>query len=111
MRSWACLLLSVVEGRRRPVLLVGDVGAPRRAGALIVDLEQREVRHEARPRGAVPVVLARLEEHAVAGADHLDRAAAALREADTLGDPDGLGVRVRVQGRACDGGRVTAAPA
>jgi hypothetical protein len=32
------------------------------------------------------VVLARLEEHLIAGADHFDRAPAPLREADSLGD-------------------------
>ena len=49
-----------------------------------------------RRRGAVPVLLARLEEDAVAGADDLDRAARALAEADALGDPDRLAVRVGV---------------
>ena len=34
--------------------------------------------------GAVPVLLAGLEEDAVAGPDHLDRPAAPLREADAL---------------------------
>jgi hypothetical protein len=57
------------------------------------------VGHEAGRRGAVPVILARLEEHPVTGADHLDRGAAPLREADTLEDVDGLAVRVRVPGR------------
>ena len=50
--------------------------------ALVVDLEHREVRHEAVWRGAVPVLLARLEEDPVAGPDQLDWAAAALREAE-----------------------------
>jgi len=48
--------------------------------------------------GAVPVVLVGLEEHAVAGADDLDRAAAPLAQADALGDVDGLAVWVRVPG-------------
>src|SRR4029077_1119408 len=56
----------------------------------------RDVRHEARGRGAVPVVLARLEVHAIAGADLLDRAALALAAADALGDEDRLAERVRV---------------
>ena len=47
-------------------------------------------------RGAVPVVLAGLEEDAVAGSDQLDAAALALAEPDTLGDPDRLAERVRV---------------
>ena len=46
--------------------------------------------HEAVGRGAVPVVLAGLEEHAVAGADLLDRAAFALAATDALGDEDRL---------------------
>ena len=56
--------------------------------------------HEAVRRRAVPVLLAGLEEHAVAGADDLDRPASPLAEADALGDPDRLTVRVRVPGRA-----------
>jgi hypothetical protein len=54
------------------------------------------VGHEAIGRGAVPVVLAGLEEDAVAGADDLDRAALALAEADALGDEDVPTQRVRV---------------
>ena len=38
----------------------------------------------------MPVILARLEEHAVAGADDFDGSALALAEADALGDEDGL---------------------
>jgi len=49
------------------------------AVAFVVDLEHREVCHEARLRRAMPVILARLEEDPVARADHLDRAAAPLR--------------------------------
>jgi hypothetical protein len=44
----------------------------------------------------VPVIFAGLEEHAVARTDHLDGAASALREADALGDVDGLAVGVSV---------------
>src|SRR5262245_15724282 len=90
-------------GTRLPGLLrvlgIGDVLAPGRAGAL-VDLEHREVGHEAVGGGAVPVVLAGLEENAVAGVDLLDRSAAALAPADALGDVDGLAVGVGVPGRA-----------
>src|SRR5215207_10071585 len=85
---------SLVEGWRVAVLLVADVLAPRRGVAFVVDLHHREVGHEAVRGGAVPVVLAGLEEHAVTRADHLDRSAAALREADALGDVDGLAVGV-----------------
>ena len=67
--------------RRGVVLLVGDVLAPGRAVAFVIDLDHREVSHEAAGCGSVPVVLARLEEDAVTGPDDLDRAAAALREA------------------------------
>src|SRR3989442_972914 len=81
------------------VLLVGDVLAPRRAGAFVVDLDDREVGHEPARGGAVPVVLAGLEEDAVAGADDFDRAAPALRAADALGDVDRLAVGVGVPGR------------
>jgi hypothetical protein len=53
---------------------------------LLVDLLHGEVRHEAIRGSAVPVILARLEEHPIPGADHFDRAPAPLREADSLGD-------------------------
>ena len=59
-------------------------------------------------RGAVPVVLAGLEEDAVPGADLLDRAALALAEADALGDEDRLAVRVRVPGGSRAGREVHA---
>src|SRR5205085_6070608 len=84
-------------GRCR-VLLVADVVAPRDDAALIVGLLHGGVGHEPLRRGAVPVILARLEEDAIARADHLDLAATALAEADALGDPDRLAVRVRVPG-------------
>src|SRR2546422_69775 len=86
----------LADGRRCAVFLVADVRAPRRAVAFLVDLDHREVRHEARRCGAVPVVLIRLEEHAVARADHLDRRATALDETDALCDVDRLSVRMRV---------------
>jgi hypothetical protein len=73
-------------------VLPGDVLAPGRGVAIVVDLEHREVGHEAVRGGAVPVVLAGLEEHTLAWADHLDRPAAELREADPLGDVDDLAV-------------------
>ena len=93
----------------RRVLLVGDVVTPGRGVALIVDLEHRQMSHEAIRRCAVPVLLARLEEDAVAGPDHLDRPAAALREAEALGDEDGLAVRVGVPRRPCARREVNAA--
>ena len=71
--------------------------------AFRVDVEHRDVSHEARRRGAMPVVLARLEEHTVAGADDLDRPAATLGQADAFGDEDGLAVGMRVPRRAGPG--------
>ena len=58
------------------------------------------MRHETRRAGAVPVGLARLEEHPVARTDHLDRAALALAQADALQHPDRLPVRMGVPGGA-----------
>ena len=67
--------------------------------------------HESRRCSAVPVFLVRLEEHAVAGADDLDRAAATLCEADALEHVDRLAVRVRMPGGARAGCEVNAARA
>jgi alpha-1,2-mannosyltransferase len=74
---WASVLLTTAMACRtrtdspslglRRVLLVGDVVAPRRRRALLVDLEHRQVGHEPVGGGAVPVLLPRLEEDAVAG--------------------------------------------
>src|SRR5918998_3532262 len=87
---------SLVDRRRGVVLLVADVLAPRDGATLVVDFLHSYVGHEAVGGGAVPVVLTGLEEHAVARSDHFDRPAAALAEADALGDIDGLAVRVNV---------------
>src|SRR5919202_3334366 len=87
---------SAVDGWRGTVLLVGDVLAPGDGAALLVDFLHRYVGHEAVRGGTVPVVLAGLEEHAVARTDHLDWSAAALAEADAFGDVDGLAVGVGV---------------
>src|ERR671912_2578209 len=62
---------------------------PRDGTALLVYLLHGYVGHEAVRGGSVPMLLGRLEEHPVARADHLDLSAAALREADALGDVDG----------------------
>src|SRR4051794_10355957 len=82
------------------VLLVGDVLAPGHRAAGLVVLLHGDVDHEAIRGGAVPVVLSRLEEDAVAGADDLDGAALALAEPDALGDEDRLAVRMGVPGGA-----------
>ena len=67
--------------------------------------------HEPRRRRAVPVLLARLEEDAVARTDDLDRPTATLSVADALGDPDRLAVRVGVPGSAGAGREVDVAGA
>jgi len=54
------------------------VFAPGDGAACVVVLLHGDVGHEAVWRGTVPVVFAGLEEHAVAGADDLDRTAFAL---------------------------------
>ena len=78
----------------------------RRAIAFVVDVEHgQEVMKQ---RRATPAISAGLEEDSIAGAAHLDRAAAPLHKADALGDPDCLAVRVGVPGRSraqCEGGR------
>src|SRR3954454_522777 len=88
------------------VLVVGHVLAPGHRAPGLVELLHRDVGHEAVRCGAVPVVLAGLEEDAVAGADDLDGAALALAEADALGDEDRLAVRVGVPRGARAGGEV-----
>src|SRR3954447_1985953 len=88
------------------VLVVGHVLAPGHRAPGLVELLHRDVGHEAVRCGAVPVVLATLEEDAVAGADRLDGAALALAEADALGDEDRLAVRVGVPGGAGTGREV-----
>src|SRR5918999_5120707 len=100
---------SPIDGRRGVVLLVAYVLAPGDGAARFVDLLHGYVGHEAVRGGAVLVVLTRLEEHAVAGADHLDLSAAALAEADSLGDVDGLAVGVGVPGGSGARGEVDAA--
>jgi len=69
---------------------------PGRARPGVVDLQHRDVRHEAVSGRPVPVLLAGLEDDAVAGSDHLDRAAATLGVTDALDDVDRLTVRVGV---------------
>ena len=78
---------------------------------VVVDLEHRHVGHEPRRRRAVPVLLAGLEEDAVARTDDLDRPTATLSVTDSLGDPDRLAVRVGVPGSAGAGREVDVAGA
>src|SRR2546429_1505471 len=56
--------------------------------------------------GAVPVVLAWLEEDAIARPNQLDRPAFPLAHANALGDPDRLTERVRMPGGARPGGEM-----
>src|SRR3954470_1554806 len=72
------------------------MAAPGDGAAGVVCELHCHVRHEPRRSSAVPVGLAGLEEDAVAGANHLDRPAFALTQADALGHPDRLAERVRM---------------
>ena len=89
-----------------PVLVVGDMSAPGDGAAALVGECDCDMRHKSARGGAVPVILARLKEDAVAGADDLDRAAFTLAEADAIGNPDRLAVGVGVPGGAGAGGEV-----
>src|SRR5436190_953396 len=92
---WGRLLLRRCDA----VLLVRDVLAPGHGTARVVRLLDGDVGHEVVRGRAVPVVLARLEEDAVAGADNLDLAATALTEPDAIGDVDVLAERMLMPGR------------
>jgi hypothetical protein len=85
--------------------------APGDGAALLVELMHREVGHEAIGGSSVPVLLAGLEEHAVARADRLDRAAAALAQVGALGDEDRLPVGVVCQAVRAPGAKWTLAAA
>jgi hypothetical protein len=62
----------------RVVVGVADVLAPRDGASLVIDLLHRDMGHQPVGHGALPVVLARLEEHAVAWPELLDRATSFL---------------------------------
>jgi len=79
-----------VDGGRRGVLDVGDGIEPVHDGVVVVALVDGHVDHQPVRGRAVPVLLVGLDEDAVPGADHLDRAAASLAQADALGDENGL---------------------
>jgi hypothetical protein len=81
------------------VLFIAHVLAPAGAIAFVVDVEHREVGHEAVGSGTMPVLLTRLEEHAVTWSHDLDRLATTLTQADSLGNVDGLAVWMRVPRR------------
>src|SRR3954453_16312121 len=84
------------SGSCRAVLLIADVLAPGDGAAGLVVLLHGDVDHEAVRCGPVPVVLARLEVHAVGWLDGFDRASLTLAEADAFGDEDRLSVRMGV---------------
>src|SRR5689334_16979337 len=75
----------LLDRRCGAVLLVADVLAPLDGAAVLAGRVDGDVRHQARCRSPVPVLLAGLEQDAVARTDHLDRPALALAEADALG--------------------------
>src|SRR5439155_12953067 len=81
------------------VLFVGYLLQPvdRLAAKLLLD---GDVRHRRGWRGAVPVLLTRLEPDHVAGADLLDRAALTLHPAATGAHDQSLAQRMRVPRRA-----------
>jgi hypothetical protein len=85
--------------------------APGGAVAFIVNLRHSRVGHGAAGGGAMPVVLARLEEYPVAGSYDLDRTTAALAQSETLGNVDGLAVGVGVPSCSCARREVDAARA
>src|SRR4029077_7569633 len=65
--------LRALDRGRSGIFGLGDVVTPGRVVALLVDVKHRDVGHEPGRRGPVPVMLSRLEEHAVSGPYHLDR--------------------------------------
>src|SRR5581483_569720 len=88
------------------VLVVADVVAPGGGRSFLVGLLQGDVRHEAIRRRPVPVLLARREEHTIAGPDARDRPAAPLTETMSFEDEDRLPVRMGVPGSAGPGRKV-----
>src|SRR6476469_5798496 len=102
---------SLADDRRRRVLLVRYMVEPRRVVAGGIELEHCDVGHEPCRGRSVPVLLPRLEEHTVAGPDHLDRPTTALCVTDALENVDRLAVRVRVPRGACARCEVDAARA
>src|SRR5450755_2993320 len=102
-RGGRCTATTITSARGsgrggRGVFLDSDMLAPGDRAAGLVGLLNGDVRQEAVGRGTVPVVLAGLEEHAVAGPDLLDRTTLALAAADPLDDVDRLAERMGVPG-------------
>src|SRR5690349_5280275 len=85
-----------------PVLLFADLFHPV-DGLAVERLGDRDVRHRRGGRGAVPVLLARLEPHHIARPDRLDRSALALYPAAAEGDDQRLAERMGVPRRARTG--------
>src|ERR1700722_9276386 len=87
------------NGRSALVLLVADLFHPLHRLA-VERLLDGDVGHGGSGGGAMPMFLARREDHDVAGANLLDRAAFALRPAAAHRDDEDLTERVRMPGRA-----------
>src|SRR5262249_63004 len=67
--------------------------------AFVVNLEHGKVGHEAVRRGAVPVLLSRLEEHTISWPDDFNLPTTTLAKANAFGDIDGLAVGMRMPRR------------
>lgn len=91
------------------VVLVADVLTPGRAVAVGIDLHKRQVRQKSRRAGAMPVILVRFEEDAIAGMDLLNRGAASSDSTDALRHVDRLTVGMPVQRGPCAGREMHAA--
>jgi hypothetical protein len=83
---------------RLAIVAICDVLAPGCAVPLIIDLKHGKVSHEAVGGGAVTVLLAWIEEDAVAWVDDLYWAASPLASANALGNVDRLAIGVGVPG-------------
>src|SRR3954452_13256912 len=94
------MLVSGLAGRRRPVLVVGDVGTPRRAVTVVVGLYHRDVGQEVGGGRTVPVPLTRRRVDHLTGADLANLAAAGLHPPAAFGHVQRLADGMRVPGGA-----------
>src|SRR4051812_26314167 len=85
------------------VLLLGDVVEPGDDFTVLIGFLHGDVGHEPVWGGSVPVLLAGLDVHHVAGADLTDLAAAPCDESDAVCDVQGLALGVVVPGGASTG--------
>src|SRR5436305_4044732 len=84
---------------RRLVLLIAHMFEPF-DGLAIERLLNRDVRHRRSWRGAMPMLLTRLEPHHIARPDLFDRLPVALNETTPRGDDENLAERVSMPGCA-----------